>query len=70
MTITDALEQIGGVQQVMVRDAQGAVTRVEVKTAPAHHYIFGIDFQGDDVWVATARGVSHGIRMKTGGQEK
>jgi hypothetical protein len=55
---------------MLVRDAQGAVTRVAVETAPAHHYIFGIDFQGDDVWVATARGVSHGIRMKTGGQGK
>jgi hypothetical protein len=25
-----------------------------------------VDFQGDDLWVATARGVSHGIRINTG----
>jgi len=56
--------------EMLARDAQGGVTRVAVETAPAHHYIFGIDFQGDDVWVATAKGVSHGVRMKTGGQEK
>jgi hypothetical protein len=55
---------------MLVRDAQGAVSRVTVGTAPAHHYTFGVDFQGDDVWVATARGVSHGIRIKTEGQSK
>ena len=49
---------------MLVRDAQGVVSKVAVDTAPAHHYTFGIDFQGDDLWVATAKGVSHGIRMK------
>jgi len=39
---------------------------VPVTTAPAHNYTFGIDFQNDDIWVATAKGLSHGIRMKTG----
>jgi ABC-type dipeptide/oligopeptide/nickel transport system permease subunit len=47
-----------------VRDAQGTVTRIPVDTAPSHHYILGVDFQGDDVWVATAHGLSHGIRIK------
>ena len=47
-----------------VRDAQGKVTPVEVTTAPAHNYVLGIDFQGDDIWVATAKGLSHGIRQK------
>jgi ligand-binding sensor domain-containing protein len=49
--------------EMLVRDAQGAVTRVPVTTAPAHHYILGLDFQGDDIWVATAEGLSHGIRV-------
>jgi len=44
-----------------VRDAQGNVTSVPVTTAPAHNYILGIDFQGEDIWVATAKGLSHGI---------
>jgi len=56
--------------EMLVRDAQGAVTRVPVDTAPAHHYTFGIDFQGDDIWVATAKGASHGILVKTKGQTK
>ena len=52
--------------EMLVRDAAGKVTRVAVDTAPAHHYTFGVDFQGDDLWVATAKGLSHGIRIKTG----
>jgi len=52
--------------EMLVRDAAGAVTRIPVATAPSFHYTFGIDFQNDDVWVATAKGLSHGIRMKPG----
>jgi len=50
--------------EMLVRDAQGQVTKIAVDTAPAHHYTFGVDFQGDDIWVATANGLSHGIRIK------
>lgn len=52
--------------EMLVRDEQGRVTRVPVRSAPAHHYTFGIDFQNDDIWVATAKGVSHGIRLLNG----
>ena len=50
-----------GRPEMTVRDAQGHVTEVPVETAPAHNYILGIDFQGRDIWVATAKGLSHGI---------
>jgi ligand-binding sensor domain-containing protein len=50
--------------EMIVRDAQGNTTRVQVDSAPAHNYILGVDFQGDDIWVATARGLSHGVRIK------
>ena len=46
-----------------MRDAAGKVTRIATDTAPAHNYILGVDFQGDDIWVATAKGLSHGIRI-------
>jgi hypothetical protein len=46
-----------------IRDKNGNVTPVEVTTAPAHNYILGIDFQGSDIWVATAKGLSHGIHQ-------
>jgi ligand-binding sensor domain-containing protein len=49
--------------EMLVRDADGKTSAVQVTTAPAHNYILGIDFQGDDVWVATAEGLSHGVRQ-------
>ena len=50
--------------EMLVRDAAGNVSRVEAATAPAYHYVLGVDFQGDDIWVATAKGLSHGVRIK------
>jgi ligand-binding sensor domain-containing protein len=50
-----------GKPEMTVRDADGNVTSIPVTTAPAHNYILNIDFQGDDIWVATAKGLSHGI---------
>ncbi|MBZ5727176.1 MAG: DUF2793 domain-containing protein [Acidobacteriia bacterium] len=50
--------------EMLVRNAAGETSRVAVDTAPAHNYIFGVELQGDDIWVATAKGLSHGIRIK------
>ena len=52
-----------GKPEMTVRNAKGVVSHVAVSTAPAHNYMLGIDFQGDDIWVATAKGLSHGIRQ-------
>jgi ligand-binding sensor domain-containing protein len=49
--------------EMLVRDESGKVTRAPAETAPAHNYIFGVDFQRDDIWVATAKGLSHGFRI-------
>jgi ligand-binding sensor domain-containing protein len=53
-----------GKPEMTVRDADGNVTSIPVQTAPAHNYVLNFDFQGDDIWVATAKGLSHGIRQK------
>jgi ligand-binding sensor domain-containing protein len=50
--------------EMLVRDRDGNVKNIPVQTAPSHNYILGVDFQGDDLWVATAHGLSHGIRQK------
>jgi ligand-binding sensor domain-containing protein len=50
--------------EMLVRDADGNTSSVAVETAPAHNYILAIDFQGENVWVATAKGLSHGVRRK------
>ena len=52
------------VPEMLVRNATGETRKIAVDSAPAHNYTFGVDFQGDDVWVATAQGLSHGIRIK------
>lgn len=59
-----------GKPEMLVRDANGNVTNVAVDSAPAHNYVLGIDIQGDDIWVATVKGLSHGIREKTQGAIK
>jgi ligand-binding sensor domain-containing protein len=48
--------------EMLTRHAHGTITSIKVTDAPAHNYVLGLDFQGDDVWVATAKGLSHGIR--------
>ncbi|HVC91870.1 MAG TPA: two-component regulator propeller domain-containing protein [Acidobacteriaceae bacterium] len=53
-----------GKPEMTVRDAKGNVTAIPVTTAPAHNYILGIDFQGSDIWVATAEGLSHGVLQR------
>jgi len=51
--------------EMYITDAAGKLQKkVPVQTAPSHNYILGVDFQGDDIWVATAHGLSHGIRQK------
>jgi len=47
-----------------VRNAKGIVTEIPVTSGPAHNYILGIDFQGGDIWVATADGLSHGVLQR------
>jgi ligand-binding sensor domain-containing protein len=55
---------VSGKPEMLVRNAEGETVTLNTQTAPAHNYILNIDFQGDDVWVATAKGLSHGIRQK------
>jgi ligand-binding sensor domain-containing protein len=50
--------------EMLVRDRDRNVKNIPVQTAPSHNYILAVDFQGDDLWVATAHGLSHGIRQK------
>jgi ligand-binding sensor domain-containing protein len=52
-----------GKPEMYVRDADANITHINVDSAPAHNYVLGVDFQGKDIWVATAKGLSHGIRQ-------
>ena len=41
---------------------EGQKQKMTTSTSLAHNYILNVDFQGEDIWVATAQGLSHGIR--------
>jgi ligand-binding sensor domain-containing protein len=56
--------------EMLIRNADGTTVHDPVESAPAHHYTFGIDFQNNDIWVATAQGISHGIRILNGETNK
>lgn len=59
-----------GAGQVVVTDAEGTVLKQMVlPTAPAHNYVLGIDFQGDDIWISTENGVSRGTPDPTADEQ-
>ena len=47
---------------VLWAPAGGAVQRLRSETIFPHNYILGISFQGDEIWLATERGVARGRR--------
>ena len=49
--------------EILLTRADGSKHRMESATTLAHNYILNLDFQGDDIWVATANGLSHGMRQ-------
>jgi ligand-binding sensor domain-containing protein len=50
--------------EVLVTRRDGSTERVAMEMSLAHNYILNTDFQGDDIWVATAQGLSHGMRAQ------
>ncbi|MBN2349159.1 MAG: hypothetical protein JXJ22_09995 [Bacteroidales bacterium] len=40
------------------------ITENTAPTAIAHNFVIGVDVKGDDIWVATSKGVSHGTKIK------
>ena len=51
--------------EIVITAPDKKVTTLETPTSLAHNYILNMDFQGDDIWVATATGLSHGIKEST-----
>ena len=50
-----------GKGEIVITAPDKKVTTIETPTSLAHNYILNMAFQGDDIWVATAAGLSHGI---------
>jgi ligand-binding sensor domain-containing protein len=57
---TPKMEALQG--EIEITWPDGKKQKLTTTTALAHNYILNMDFQGEDIWVATALGLSHGIR--------
>lgn len=55
--------------EIEITAPDGKKRRIETSTSLAHNYILNMDFQGTDIWIATARGLSHGIRQPRKGEQ-
>ncbi|RME37761.1 MAG: hypothetical protein D6788_08780 [Planctomycetota bacterium] len=49
---------------VLERRPDGSIRQFTIDTIFPHNYLLGIAFQGDDIWVATEKGVSVGRRSR------
>ncbi len=47
--------------EARVYDDAKLIKTVKLAQGLANNHIYGVDFQGEDVWVATSKGISHGI---------
>jgi frataxin-like iron-binding protein CyaY len=50
--------------EILIVHPDGSQQRIATETSLAHNYILNTAFQGDDLWVATAQGLSHGIHAQ------
>jgi ligand-binding sensor domain-containing protein len=50
-----------GTGEIVITASDKKMTRMETPTSLAHNYVLNLAFQGEDIWVATAAGLSHGI---------
>ncbi len=49
--------------EIIITQPDGKKSKIETPTSLPHNYILNMAFQGKDIWVATAGGLSHGIRQ-------
>jgi ligand-binding sensor domain-containing protein len=69
--ITYRPKKENGHGEIVITGPDKKVTTRETPTSLAHNYIINLAFQGDDIWVATAAGLSHGIHEPhTAGKSK
>lgn len=52
--------KVGEIGEIIVHHGAKRILKRPLPRALSHNYVFGVDFQDDDVWVATGHGVSLG----------
>ena len=61
--ITYSRDERTGRGEILITNSDGSKQRISSDTSLAHSYILNTAFQGDDIWVATAQGLSHGTHI-------
>lgn len=59
--VTYKRSENGSGQRILFKDGKSVIKTDN--TGISHNFIIGVDFQGDDLWVATSHGLSHGKRI-------
>ena len=49
--------------EIIITRPDGKKAKIETPTSLPHNYVLNVAFQGNDIWVATAQGLSHGTRQ-------
>ena len=62
--ITYSRNQKTGRGEILITHADGSKQQIATETGLAHNYILNTAFQGGDIWVATAQGLSRGIHVQ------
>jgi len=60
--VTYSPNKQSGHGEILITTPDKKQTKLETPTALAHNYILNLAFQGNDIWVATAAGLSHGMQ--------
>ncbi|MFQ5633309.1 MAG: hypothetical protein ACE5I1_31475, partial [bacterium] len=58
--VTYKKQSDGGTGEILISGNSGNIDRRITSTALSHNFVFGMDLQGNTIWVATAKGVSRG----------
>jgi ligand-binding sensor domain-containing protein len=61
--LDSAKAEKAGHGEIIITRPDGKKSTIETPTSLPHNYILNMTFQGKDIWVATAGGLSHGIRQ-------
>ena len=65
VTYRPAADTKSGRGEILITTPDKKIRKLDSSTTLAHNYILNIAFQGQDIWVATAKGLSHGFREST-----
>jgi ligand-binding sensor domain-containing protein len=59
--VTYTSDHESGRGKAVIQRGEEVIAEFETALNIPHNYVLGVDFDGDDVWVATSKGLGHGI---------